>query len=233
MTLGSGLFTKKGPKVPHLSLLGAKGLEGEVADLREDVRTSFLAMAAITVEEFVNPVAASPNAIKLAIASVAAIVSYSGAQLDGAVGGAVMSPPRNLTITTAGGTAADAPATATITGVDVNGAVISETITVAQTATIALGVKAFAKVTKIDLPAADGTGATLAFGFGSVIGLGKKIKSRAGLAFVLKEAANGAVVTNGTIVAAATGLPNGTYAPNTIPDGAKTYAIFYEYDPTV
>jgi hypothetical protein len=231
---GSGLMSTQKAEHPHLAPQGTRhGLEGEVGDLRKDVSAQLAPLAAITVEEFTNPATAAINAIKLAIASVAAAVTYSAAQLDGAVGQGVLNPPRNITVTTAGTTPADAPATATINGIDVNGKAISETITVSQTAATAAGAKAFSKVTSIVLPVADGAGATLAFGFGAIIGLGKKIKSRAGLAFLLKEAAGGAVVTNGVIVAATTGLPNGTYAPNSAPNGATTYAVYYEYDPTV
>ena len=222
---GSGLMSNKGPALPHLS-------KNEIADLRDDVNTTLAPMAAITVEEFTNPAAASTNAILLAKASTIATQSYAAAALDGAKGAGVMSPPRNITVTTAGVTPADAPATATITGVDVNGAVISESISVPQAATTAVGNKAFAKVTSIALTAGDGTNATVAVGFGSKVGLSKKIKSRAGAAVLVREVVDGALVTTGTMADAATGLPNGTYSPATAPDGAHDYAIYYEYDPT-
>lgn len=38
--------------------------------------------------------------------------------------------------------------------------------------------------------------------------------------------------TGGAFVAAATSAPNGTYEPDTAPDGAHDYALLYEYDPT-
>lgn len=230
---GSGLFSTTKPQKGHLVPGTGHGIAGEVADLRTDVVSALAPIAALTVEEFTNPALASVNAIKLAIASVASVVSYATTDLDGAVGAAVMNPPRNITVTTAGATPADAPATATITGLDANGAALVETLTVAQTATIAVGVKAFAKVTSIALPAADGVGATLAFGFGALLGLGKKVKSRAGLAFLMKEIAVGAVVTNGVIADATVSPPNGTYAPNLAPDGVRDYAIYYEFDPTI
>ena len=230
---GSGLFSTTKPIHPHLAPQGShQGLEGEVADLRSDVMKQVGPMAALTVEEFVNPATASPNAIKLAIATVAAVQTYSAAQLDGAVGQGALSPPRNITVTTGGGTPANAPATVTINGVDGSGKSLIETINVGSTAGTVAGVKAFAKVTSIALPAAGGTAATLAFGFGALIGLGKKIKTRAGLTFLMKEVSAGALVTNGVVAAAATGSPNGTYAPNAAPNGATAYAIFYEYDPT-
>jgi hypothetical protein len=143
-----------------------------------------------------------------------------------------MSPPRNITVTTAGGTPADAPATATIVGTDVNGAAITETITVAQTATIAVGAKAFAKVTSITLPVGQGAGATVAFGFGALMGLAKKIKTRAGLTSAVREVVAGAEVATGTFAASAVGLPNGTYSPADAADGARDYALYYEFDAT-
>lgn len=229
-SFGSGLFQTAFPANPHL--VRGNGLSKEVRDVREDVRVAMLGLASIQVEEFTDLPAASANAIKLAIATVAAITTYSGAQLDGAIGGATLPAPRNVTITTAGVTPADAPANAVINGLDVDGNALSETITVAQTATIATGVKAFSKITSIVLPAADGTAATLAFGFGSKIGLRKKIKARAGLTAAIKEIAGGAVVTNGVFVLPATAPPYGTYAPNTVPDGTTDYAIYYEADET-
>ncbi len=229
---GSGVLSTKAPKKPHL-VNRAGGLPAEIADLRADLAAEFAPHAAFAVEEWTDPPAASANAIKTAIATVAAVTTYSGAALNGTVGAAVMSPPRNITVTTAGATPADAPATAVINGLDVNGNAISETITVAQTATIATGVKAFAQVTSIVLPAADGTGATLAFGFGALIGFAKKLKTRAGLATLLMEISGGTKVTTATIADAATGLPNGTYSAAAAPDGSRDYAVYYEYDATV
>lgn len=227
---GSGLFSKEGPDKEHL-LRGSGGLGPEIADLRGDVKTTLAPMAAITVEEFTNPAAAATDAIKLAVAVSTSASDYSGAALDGAVGGGTMSPPRNVTVTTAGNTPADAPATATFTGVDIDGKAISETVNVPQTATTAVGAKAFAKVTRITMPVGQGTDATVAFGFGSLIGLTKTIKTRAGAANLIREVAVGSLVTNGVMATAAVGAPHGTYAPNSIPDGTRDYAIYYEYDP--
>jgi hypothetical protein len=226
VTVGSGLFTNKKPIIPHKSLPNK-----ELGDLRKDIGDALLPMAAITAEEWTDPPAAVANAILTAKASIVAATTYLAAALDGAVGAAVMVPPRNITVTTAGTTPADAPATVVITGIDINGNAQTDTITVAQTATIALGTKAFKKVTSIAFAASEGTGATMAVGFGSVIGLSKKIKTRAGLTTAIMEIAGGSKVTNGTFVAAATSGPNGTYAPNTIPDGSVDYSLLYSFDP--
>lgn len=178
-------------------------------------------------QTFTNLAAADTDAIKTAIATVASTVTYSGADLNGVIGGGSISPPRNITVTTAGGTPADAPATATITGTAIDGSAQTEVINVGQTATTVAGAKAFATVTSIALSAADGTDATLAFGTGNVIGLDSKIDDVGGVAGIVKEVANATVVTNGVFVLPATSGPFGTYAPNSAPNGTNDYAILY------
>lgn len=236
---GSGLFSDQRPVKPHL-VEGKTGVAGEVDNLRQDVATVLGGLAALTVEEFTDPAVADVDAIRAAAATVAAARTLSGADLDGAVGGDEMVPPRNITITTAGVTPADAPANATINGWvrDSSGKLIaqSETIAVSQIAGAAAGALAFSKVESIDEEAADGTAATLAYGFGDIIGLGKPLKSRAGAAMVVQEVEAGTVLAadavTGTFVDAATAAPHGTYEPATVPDGSNDYALLYEYDPT-
>lgn len=81
--------------------------------------------------------------------------------------------PRNITAT-AGGTAGDVKAIAVvIEGTNFLDEVITETLpafTVDTPGTVA-GSKAFKTVTKITIPAHDGTGATTAIGFGDICGL--------------------------------------------------------------
>lgn len=181
-------------------------------------------------QTFTNLAAASGNAIKTAIATVTSTVTYSGADLNGAIGAGSISPPRNITITTAGATPSDAPATAVITGLAIDGSAQTETISVGQTATTVAGAKAFASVISIAPAAADGTGATLAFGTGNVIGLDSKLRDVGGVAGVVKEVANATLVTNGTFVLPATSGPFGTYSPNTAPNGTNDYAVVYMVD---
>lgn len=183
-------------------------------------------------QTFTNLAASDDDAIKTAIASSTSVATYSGAALNGVIGAGAISPPRNILITTAGGTPADAPATATITGTAVDGSAQTETINVAQTGTTAAGVKAFATVTSIALPAGEGTGATLAFGTGVVVGLDSKLRDVGGAANggVVKEVANATVVTNGTFVLPATSGPFGSYSPNTAPNGTNDYAVVYMVD---
>ncbi len=239
MSNGSGLFSDKRAHKPHL-VEGKTGVAGEVDDVRRDVLSTLAPLAALTVDEFVDPALADVDAIRVAAATVTSARTLSGTDLDGAVGGDEMVPPRNITITTAGVTPADAPANATINGWvrDSSGKLIaqSETIAVSQIAGAAAGALAFSKVETIDEEAADGTAATLAYGFGDVIGLGKPLKSRAGAAAVLGEIEAGTPLAmdalTGTFADAATAAPNGTYEPATPPDGSNDYAVYYEYDPT-
>ena len=80
---------------------------------------------------------------------------------------------RNITAT-AGGTAEDVKAVAVVvTGTNIMGATIIETLpafTVNTTGTV-IGNKAFATVTSVTIPAHDGTGATTAIGTGAKLGL--------------------------------------------------------------
>jgi len=229
MTAGSTLFSDQLPEKAHLVRGG--GLSGEVADLRSDIRSVLALLAPITVEEFVDPALADVDAIVTSIASAASETVLEGAALDGAVGEGVMSPPRNVTITTTSNADIDAVA-AVVEGTDISGDAQTDTITLTDGggATDA-GTKAFATVTKVTIPAQSGTGGALEVGFGAVIGLGAKIVTRAGYTGPVKEIAAGSVVTNGTFVAAATSGPNGTYEPSSAPDGSNDYALYYEYAP--
>jgi hypothetical protein len=184
-------------------------------------------MAAITVEEFTNPAAGGAAVLKAATATTVAPATVLAAALLAPGLAILAAQPRNLTFTTAGGTAADAPATAVITGTR-NGVAQTETVNLAQTAATATGVKLWSTITSIAYAAADGTGATVSIGIGDALPLTKTPKSRAGLVSAVREIAIGVVVTTGTLSAT-----NKSYTPASSPDGAKDYAVYYEYDPLV
>jgi hypothetical protein len=226
MALGSGIFDSKKPALPHL-VRGAGGIAGEINDLRQDIVSEFDPLAAIVVEEFTNLAAAGAALISIAAASQVA----AGRSATLLALAANISPPRNITVTTAGGTPADAPATATVTGTDINGDPLTEDLTIPQTATIAAGTKTFATVTSIVETAGQGTAATMSYGIGVVVGLGKKVVLRAGLPAVVKEIAAGSLApTPGTFTAPTVAVPNGGYAPNTAANGTNDYALYYEQD---
>lgn len=182
------------------------------------------------VDEFTNALASAAAGLKAATATSTSVITWSASDLLTAGKDELAARPRNVTFTTAGGTPADAPATVVVTGTDIHGDALTETLNVPQTATIVQGDKAFKTITSVVFAVGDGTGATVAMGYGNKFGLSKKAKTRAGAVMRGTEISAGSVVTNGTLVVSATGLPNGTYTPNTAPDGANDYAIAYETD---
>lgn len=217
--VGSGIWSKQQAEIPHLS-------KGEVADLRQDINAVLSPLASISVVEYTNPVAADPAGLEAATAVTVAPRTVTAFVAGGVA--ALAADGRNVTFTTAGGTPADAPATALITGTDMDGAAQTETVNIAQTATIANGVKAFKTVTSVAYAAADGTDATVSIGFGLKLGLPKKPRVRAGLAAIIREIEAGALVTTGALDG-----PNRTYLPATAPDGSRDYCIYFEHDATV
>jgi|SRR6478609_460643 len=141
--------------------------------------------------------------------------------------------PRQLVFTTAGGTAADAPANVVITGRDINGAIQTETLALAQTATTATSLKYYAYIDSLAFAAADGAGSTVAVTFNNLtVGLRKKLLARAGLVSIEREIVDGAVVTSGAVTAAASALPNGAYTPSAAPNDVHDYYLRYEFDAT-
>lgn len=221
MSNGSGMFGDQIPKKAHLAR-GAGGVAGEVVDLRSDLARVLGAMAAISVDEFTNPAAAGAADLEAATATVAAqrvVTTFLAGGLA-----KLAAYPRNITFTTAGSTPADAPASATIVGT-YRGKPQTETVNVAQTATIATGTKPFSTITSITFTAADGTDATVSIGVGAGLGVGQLPKSRAGAVTIMHEIAAGSVVTNGALTA------EGLYTPNSAPNGTNDYAVYYECRP--
>lgn len=116
-----------------------------------------------------SPALGATNAVHAA----AAVLAAGGPQV---ISTGITNPdvPRNLTAT-AGGTATDIKNVAvTVTGTDENGSVITETLPVftLDTAGTVIGSKVFKTVTSYSVPAMDGTGATVAIGTGSKLGVG-------------------------------------------------------------
>lgn len=212
-----GLLSIENANSPSFALPAAKQLAASVP---------------IDVSEWTNPLAAAAAGLKAATATVASIVALTAADLLAGGLAELAANPRNVTFTTAGGTAADAPANAVIVGTGADDNALTETVTLAQTATIATGVKAFKTITTITYPAADGTDATVAIGFGTKMAFRHKPKERAGGVAVVKELQDGAAPTAGTFVTPTTSPPYGTYAPNSAADGAKDYAVYYEREVT-
>jgi len=126
--------------------------------------------------------------------------------------------PRAITVT-AGGTAADIKAIQVVVeGTNYADEVITETLpafTVDTPGTVT-GTKAFKTVTKITIPAHDGTGATTAIGFSEVLGLPYKLAHNTVLA---AYADNVKESTAPTVTVSATALESNTIDLNTALSG--------------
>jgi hypothetical protein len=107
--------------------------------------------------------------LKVATATVAAPVTLSPSDMLTAGKTALSAGPRRLIFTTAGATASDAPATATITGIgpDGNAYGAAEVLNLSQTAGSVTTVRPYKSIINIVYSAADGTGATIAIGYSS------------------------------------------------------------------
>lgn len=222
MSNGSSLFSNQVSAKPHL-VDGHRGVPGEVYDLRRDVARVLASLAALTVDEFTNPAAGGAAALEVATACttlgrlVTSFLAPGAAIL--AAGG------RNITITTAGTTPTNGPASALVTGTYLG---------VAQTETIAglnagaatyAGVKPFDTVTSVQYATALDVDATNSIGIGNGLGVALKPLARAGGVVPIREVVDGALVTTGALTA------NKLYTPATAPNGAHDYAVYYEYDP--
>jgi hypothetical protein len=146
---------------------------------------------------------------------------------------AILAYPRNITVTTgAGGTPTQGYTAVVLTGTDIDGNALTETISSLNSAGTFQGNKAFKTLTSAAWSGGTGAGATQSLGFGNKFGLPAKPKERGGLPHVIAEKQDGATPgTAGTLVAAATGAPYGTYSPNTAPNGARDYTLTIEMDP--
>jgi hypothetical protein len=187
----------------------------------------------ISREVWTNLAAADVNGIKVAFTAPAANTTYSGVQLDGAVGPGEMVPPRNIVITgtTGVGEALDG-GTAVVTGVDADGTARTESFTLnaigASSTDTVTGVIAFRRIVSVLMPAdASGTKGDYEIGFGVKIGLARKMTQGA----LLNEFVDNAIPgTAATLVLAGTSVPNGTVQFNTAPDDVHDYIVVYIAD---
>lgn len=127
-------------------------------ELFAEYRTDFNAHLAIAL-------VAAVAGLRVATATVAAEVVLTSADLLDAGEALMATYPRRLTITTAGVTPANAPANAVIVGVLGDGTIGGETLVIAQTAAMVTSVNDYRSFTTITTPIADGTAATLAYGY--------------------------------------------------------------------
>lgn len=221
MSNGSGLFGSQRAQVPHLVQPGG-GLAGEVADLRRDIAASLAALAAISVDDYVNPAAGGVAALKAATASSIAVQTITSFLAPGLA--MLLAFGRNITVTTSGVTPADAPATVLLTGT-YRGLPQTETINVPQTATTTVGVKPFDTLESAVYSAGQGVDALVSIGVGDALGTRQLPRLLGGGYVIVREIAVGVLVTTGALTV------EGLYTPAAAPDGTKDYAIFYPYTP--
>jgi hypothetical protein len=168
-------------------------------------------------QKWVNPITATTTSIFAATACPAAgTTTVSGASL-------LTQPdlPRCITLTVALG-AGSLAGNAVITGTNIEGAVISETIAL-TTATLYTSLNAFATVTSVVLPTRTTAGDTVACGVAAALGLDRRLN---------RNTVNFAVVgttketTAPTVVVDPTSISLNTISFNTAPNAART---FYAY----
>jgi hypothetical protein len=153
-------------------------------------------------------------------------MTLNGSLVAGGIGRPA--PARNVVITVTHASAVVAMS-GVITGLNRAGNNVSEawSVTAGTTSKTFTGAVAFSRVDSItETIAADASANTIIAGTGVKLGLG----SAASVASLVKETSAGSVVTNGTLVAASSAAnadSSGTYAPNTVPDGAVDYEIWY------
>jgi len=120
-----------------------------------------------------------------------------------------------------GGTTADVKAgDYVITGTNIRGEVISDTLVFADNATVAqTSVKAFKTVTSIVYPVQDGTAATFAVGINDALGLDRCMNANE--VILVTVAAGVFETTRPTVTFHATDVSRNTIDPNTALDAAK------------
>lgn len=178
------------------------------------------------------------NLKKVAAANTTAVMAAQATVVAGktfTTGFTAPDVPRNLTITTGGTTADIAAGNVVITGTNVEGKVITESFAMADNLNgSTVGNKAFKTVTQVVFPAADGTGATIAVGYGAKLGLNHRLVPNATSIVVVSDTAPDG--TTPVLQSAATAstvdaeeVENNTVTPSTTPNGTTYLTIFYWY----
>lgn len=229
-------FGNMRPVLEHL-VRGEGGLAGEIADLRHDVDKAFGTLEApgvggsgvLCAQNIVDPVAAAPAGLEVATAPTAAGRLVTAFLAPGAA--ALAANARNVTFTVAG-TDTAAPLSALVTGTDIDGKALTETVPLGAAAGLYPGVKCFKTVTSVQYvaTAVPITDCTVSIGFGDVFGLASKILDMAGVPGLIQEYEDGAKVATGTFATATASPPYGSYEPATAPDGSVPYALLFVRD---
>lgn len=144
--------------------------------------------------------------------------------------------PRNITFTLAGTTANIGAGSAVITGTNVEGATITESVTVtAATGGLLSGNKAFKTVTSILYPATTGAGVTASIGYGSKLGIGMRNIASMPVKLLVRSATGVETMEDPAASAlSATVVESNTVTTTTTLDGAvgfRVYALNYKWTP--
>lgn len=186
----------------------------------------------ISHQQWINPLAADDDGVS------AAAAGPNAATVDATIGGAlasggrvVLDYPRPILVTVTHATSIVAVSGVTY-GYDLDGQPIQEawSVTATGTSKTAGGLVAFKVVTRVTITAAgDASANTRKIGTTAKLGL----DVTAAHTSPLKEYTDGAVPTAGVITIASTAAntdPRGLFAPNTAPDGAHDYDVWYLSD---
>lgn len=168
---------RAGAPVQKMRLAPAAPVEGEVFgfsvggvafEATGDAVPTIAEIVAALVK-IVNP---DDDAIITNIASAAAPQVLQGVALNGVLGGAELSPPRNVTLLLSNHADWDATV-AVVAGLDKNGRVQTENLAIPNGGnTTVTGVKVFSKITSITIPAQAGAGGTAKLGVGKLFANG-------------------------------------------------------------
>lgn len=174
---------------------------------------------------------------KVAAASTTAILGATASALTAqTVISGITQPdvPRVLSLTV-GGTASNVQSgTVVVTGVNVEGKVITESFNIVAGSTgTTNGTKAFKSVTSVFIPAQLGTAATFAVGTLNILGINHRLfKNNTTVKVYSAGTVYGALTLQGvpTVVASEAQVELNTVQPLTAPDGTKFYIICYTFD---
>lgn len=134
--------------------------------------------------------------------------------------------PRNVTITPAGTTANVGAGSAVVSGTNIYGKAITESISISSAqSTASTGSKAFASVSSVVFPATTGSGVTVSVGTGSKLGLLRCLNNAGDLAW--SEFGGAFETTRGTMAASATAVESNTFTANGSVDGAHNVDLYY------
>ena len=169
--------------------------------------------AQVRVQTVTNPAAASATAVLNAAAlTVGALAGFVTGLSNPDV-------PRTLSVTGV----ASLTGTVTVHGTNIEDEVISEAFTLNGASAVA-GTKAFKTVTAVDLPAWNAEGDTVSVGIAAKFGVERILAEDT----LIKATAAGVhEATRPTVTVDADEIEKCLFAPNTAPNGSKTFKFYY------